>query len=190
VNCVPDLPGVGGQVDLGVAVVVEDAVLLGVQVADQTVVVIAVVVEEGFVGADDFGVLDQALPDASAQPDETLHAIGRHEGIAEDGVGLLADAVHAARALDQADDGPGQVVVDDDVRVLQVLAFGQHVSGDEHAQFVGLLDLLTLVVGLRREAPGQGCGVGALAGGFGHLQPGSRVPRVAYSGSVRYRRTG
>ena len=72
----PDLPGVGGQIDLGVAVVVEDAVLLGVQVADQTVVVIAVVVEEGFVGADDFGVLDQALPDASAQPDETLDAIG------------------------------------------------------------------------------------------------------------------
>ena len=38
-------------------------------------------------------------------------------------LGLLADAVHAARPLDQADDRPRQVVVDDDGAVLQVLAF-------------------------------------------------------------------
>ena len=49
----PDLVGVGTQVHLAVRVVVEDAGLLGEQVADRLFA--AVVFEEVFVGADDFG---------------------------------------------------------------------------------------------------------------------------------------
>ena len=68
---------------------------------------------------------------------------------------------------------------------MQVLAFGEHVGGDEYAQFVGLLDLLTLVVGLRREAPGQGCGVGTLACSLGHLPDAARCKlRVQVAGGV------
>ena len=76
--------------------------------------VVLVVLEEGFVRADHLGVLLQALPHAGAQADDALDAVGRQEGVAEDRLGLLADAVDAAGPLDQADDGPGQVVVDDD----------------------------------------------------------------------------
>ena len=97
---------------------------------------LSLILKEGLVRADDFGVLLQALPHARAQADDALDAIGRQEGVAEDGVGLLADAVHAAGALDQADDGPGQIVVDDDGAVLEVLAFAEDIGGDEHAQFV------------------------------------------------------
>ena len=86
---------------------------------------------------------------AGAQLDEALDAIGGNEGVAENLVRLLPDAVHAARPLDQPDDGPGQVVVHDDVGILKVLAFGEHVGGDQHAQFIGCLDGVTLIVGRR-----------------------------------------
>ena len=60
--------------------------------------------------------------------------------------GLLADAVDAAGALDQADDRPGQVVVDDDGAVLQVLALAEHVGGDQHAQLLLGRDLARFLV--------------------------------------------
>ena len=44
----------------------------------------AFVLEERLVGADDLGVLLQALADARAQPDDALDAVGRQEGVAED----------------------------------------------------------------------------------------------------------
>ena len=44
--------------------------------------------------------------------------------------------------------------------VLQVLAFAEHVGGDEHAQLVVRRDLVALVVADRAEAPGQAVGFG------------------------------
>ena len=94
----PDLVGVGGEVDLGVGVAVEDAGLLVVEVEERLIV--RLVLEERLVGADDLGVLLQPLADARAQADDPLDAVGRQERVAEDLVGLLPDAVHAAGALD------------------------------------------------------------------------------------------
>ena len=53
-----------------------------------------------------------------------------------DRVGLLPDAIDAAGALDDPDDGPRQVVVDDDVAVLKVLSLREHVGRDEHVDRV------------------------------------------------------
>ena len=117
--------------------------------------VVPVVLEEGLVGAHHLGVLVQALPHAGAQPDDALHAVGRQEGVAEDLLGLLPDAIHAARPLDQADDGPRQVVVDDDGAVLEVLAFAQDIGGDSTRSSSVGADLVALLVALRAEAPGQ-----------------------------------
>ena len=149
----PDLVGVGSQVHLGVLVAVQDAGLLGEQVADDLVV--PVVLKEGLIGADDFGVLLQALADAGAQADDPFNAVGRQEGVAEDLLGLLADAVHAAGALDKPDDRPGQIVIDDDGAVLEVLAFAEHVGGDQDAKFVLRGNLVALVVADRAESPRQ-----------------------------------
>ena len=57
----PDLVGVGGQVDLGVGVAVQDAGLLVVKVEETLIV--AVVLEKRLVGADDLGVLLEPLAD-------------------------------------------------------------------------------------------------------------------------------
>jgi hypothetical protein len=66
--------------------------------------------------------------------------------------------------LDDADDGPGQVVVDDDVAVLKVLTFGEDVGGDQDVDRV--LDSVDVVLGLAgqlvrqwREAAGQAAGL-------------------------------
>ena len=149
----PDLVGVGGEIDFGVGVAVEDAGLLVVEIEE--FLPLALVLEEGFIGADDLSVLVQALADARAQANDALDAIGGQERVAEDLLGLLADAIHAARALDQADDGPRQIVVDDDGAVLQVLAFAQDIGGDQHAQLVRrrcTWPRLLLLTGLKRQA--------------------------------------
>ena len=86
---------------------------------------------------------------------DSLDAVGRQERVAEDLLGLLADAVDAAGSLDEPDDGPGQVVVDDDRAVLEVLAFAEDVGGDQDAQFLVRRDLVALVVADRAEAPGE-----------------------------------
>ena len=54
---------------------------------------------------------------------------------------LLPDAVDAARPLNETDDGPGQVVVDDDMAVLEVLSLAEYVSGDEDAKLLFRLAL-------------------------------------------------
>lgn len=64
--------------------------------------------------------MDEAFPEL----DDLLDTIGRQEGITEDGVGLLADAVHPAGALDEADDRPREIIIDHSRRVLEVLPFG------------------------------------------------------------------
>ena len=55
------------------------------------------------------------------------------------------------------------------MRILQVLAFGKHISRDQHAQFLSCFDLLALAVRFRRKMPGQRCWIGALPSGFLHL---------------------
>ena len=89
-----------------------------------------VVAEEPLVGAEGGGVVAEPLPDALAQADRLLDLLVRDQ-VDEDLVGLLADAVDTAGALDDPDDRPRQVVVDDDVGVLEVLALGQDVGGDQ-----------------------------------------------------------
>ena len=95
------------------------------------------VLEKGFVRADDFGVFLEALADARAKADEAFDAIGRNERVAENLLRLLADAIHAARTLNEADDGPRQIEVHHDGGVLKVLTFAENVSGDQHAEFFG-----------------------------------------------------
>ena len=104
------------------------------------------VLEERLVRANHFGVLLQTLADSGAKADEPFHALGGEERIAEDFVGFLADAIYPPGALDEADDGPGQVVVHDDGAVLQILAFAEHVRGDQDANLLGILgsDLVRL----------------------------------------------
>ena len=95
------------------------------------------VLEKSFIGADDLGVFAQALADPRAQPDKPFDAICRHKGVTKNLLGFLADTVHAARALDEADDGPGQIEVHHDGGVLEVLAFAEDIGGDQHAEFFG-----------------------------------------------------
>jgi hypothetical protein len=95
------------------------------------------VLEKRFIGADDFGVFAQTLADSRAQADETFNAICRHKRVAKNLLGFLADTIHTAGTLDEADDGPRQIEVHDDGGVLQVLTFAQDIGGDQHAQFIG-----------------------------------------------------
>ena len=76
---------------------------------------------------------------------------------------LLADTVDATSALDEADDSPGKVEVDDNVGILQVLAFAEHVGGDEHAQLVCSFYMISLVVAVWAEAPCELRRIGTLA---------------------------
>ena len=115
----PDLPRIRGQIDFVVRVI-QHALLFGVQVADG---VGLFVFKKGFIGADDFGVFLQPLANALAQFDQVFHAVGRQKRVAKNLLRLLANAVHPASALNQANDGPRQIKVDDDAAVLQVLAF-------------------------------------------------------------------
>jgi hypothetical protein len=55
-----------------------------------------------------------------AEADDLFDAIARQEGIALNFFGSLTDAVHTASALDESDDGPRQVIVNDDRAVLEV----------------------------------------------------------------------
>ena len=52
-------------------------------------------------------------------------------------VRLLADTVDTTSTLDDPDDRPGQVVVHDDVAVLQVLAFREHIGSNKDIDRVG-----------------------------------------------------
>ena len=73
--------------------------------------------------------------------------------MAENLLGRLADTVDSTRALNEADDRPRQIVVDDDMGVLEVLALAQHIGRDEYPQFVIFLDLVSMVVADRAETP-------------------------------------
>ena len=92
--------------------------------------------EEGFVGADDFGVLVQPLANARTQADQAFDTFGGQKRITENLLGLLPNAIHAARALNEPDDGPRQVVVHNNGGILQVLALAQNVRCDDDAEFL------------------------------------------------------
>ena len=84
-----------------------------------------------------------------------VHSVRGQEGIAQNVVRLLPDAVHAAGSLNQADNGPRQVVIHDDGAVLKVLPFAQDVGGDEDAEFGAVRHEIVFFVALRTEAPRQ-----------------------------------
>ena len=63
-----------------------------------------------------------------------------------------ADAVDAAEALDDAHRVPVDVVVDEVVAVLEVLAFGDAVGGDEQVEFAFAGEVLGALLGAGREA--------------------------------------
>ena len=90
--------------------------MLGEQVAQRLLVV--VILEKGFIGADHLGIGLQALAYTRAQLDDPLDAIGGQKAVAQNLLGLLADPVDAPGALDEPDDRPGQIVVHHTVRVL------------------------------------------------------------------------
>ena len=122
------------------------------------------ILEESFIRADDFRVLVQPLAHAGAETDETLDAVGGQKRVAEDFLRFLPDAVHAARALDQTDNGPGQIEVHDDGGVLEVLSFAQDIGGDENAEFLGGGNFLARLVAFRTEAAGESGGVFGVVG--------------------------
>ena len=74
--------------------------------------------------------------DSPSKVDDPLHAIRRHERIAINCVGLLSDTIHASRTLNQPNDCPRQIVVDDHVAILKVLTFAEDVSRDQNPQLV------------------------------------------------------
>ena len=89
-----------------------------------------VVAGGGHVG-DDHAALDPLL-----EPDVFVQRDVRPVVDELDGCVLRADAVDAAEALDDADRVPVDVVIDEVIAVLEVLAFGDAVGGDEHVDFV------------------------------------------------------
>ena len=75
------------------------------------------------------------------------------EAAQKDAVVRAADAVDAAVALHDAHRVPGQVVVDDVARLLEVDALGQHVGGEQQVVLVLVCGRRWRVRGARGEAP-------------------------------------
>ena len=75
-----------------------------------------------------------------------------------------ADAVDAAEALDDAHRVPVDVVVDEPVAVLEVLAFGDAVGGDEQIELAFAGEVLRALLRARREGGEDGGEVLAQAG--------------------------
>lgn len=149
----PDLVGVRCEVHLGLSFAVEDARFLVVEI--EKLLPLAFVLEEGLVRADHLGILVETLPHAGTKSDQILDALCGQEGIAEDLFGLLSDAIHAAGALDEPDDRPGQIEVHDDGAVLEVLTLAQNVCRDQDPKFLIRRDLVALAVAFGAEAPSE-----------------------------------
>ena len=79
----------------------------------------------------------ETLANARAQADEALDALCRDKRVAQNFLGLLADTIHAAGTLNEANDGPRQIEVHNDGGVLKILTFAENVGGDQHAEFFG-----------------------------------------------------
>lgn len=94
--------------------------------------------------------------------------------MAEDSIRTLADTIHAPRPLDEPDDRPGQVVIDDDCAILKVLAFRKYIGGNEHAEFVAGGYLFALTVRFGRKAPNDLGRIQAFARSFVYARDAPR----------------
>ena len=147
----PNLIGVRNKVNLGILFTVEQAGLFVVKIGNDFIVL--VVVEEGFIGANNFGVGVEPRSHLRTKIDDRFDSVCRQETVAEDFVGFLADAIHAASPLDEPNDRPRQVKVDDDESVLKVLSFAQDIGGNKNSQF--LVGRNRLLVALRAKPVGK-----------------------------------
>ena len=147
----PDLIGVRDEVNLGVLLAVEKSGLFVVEIGNNLIVL--VVIEKGFIGANHFRVGVEPRPHFCAKIDDRFDSVCWQKAVAEDFVGLLTDTIHAARPLDEPNDRPRQVIVHDDESVLEVLSFTQDIGGNEDAQL--LLRRNGLLVALRTETIGK-----------------------------------
>ena len=93
----------------------------------------AVIFEKCLIRSDHFAVFLQACAHPCTQSDNALHAVRGQEGIAKDVPGDLAYTVYASCPLNQADDGPGQIIIHNYRTVLKVLAFAQYIRGNKNA---------------------------------------------------------
>jgi hypothetical protein len=94
----PDLVGVGGQVDVALGVAVEQPGLLVVQVVEGRG--FGAVAEERLVGPHHLGVLPEPVADPLAQADDAVDPVRGEERVAEDLLRLLKPRGRAA--------GPGR----------------------------------------------------------------------------------
>ena len=137
-----------------------------VQVANSAFVF---VLKKGFVGSDDFGILIEACSNARSKSDETFNAICGEKGIAQDGVRLLSDAIHAPGALNQADNRPREIVIYDNGAVLKILSFAEYVGGDHDPKFIVACNAILFFVALWAETPCQPCRIVRISGYGFHL---------------------
>src|SRR6185436_5185725 len=85
--------------------------------------------------------------------------------IAKNAFRLLANSIDASGALNQPDNGPRQIVVDDDGTVLQVLAFAKNVGGEQDAKLTLRRHGRSLVIAHGTKSPRKRCWIGRIASG-------------------------
>ena len=67
-------------------------------------------------------------------------------------INLLTNAIDTTGTLNQADDRPGQVVIDNDVSILEVLSFGENIRRNQNSKLTFSIDqLLKLGIAERRR---------------------------------------
>src|SRR5262249_45043691 len=111
--------------------------------------------EERFISANDFGIFLETLADSRSEANNALHAVCREKRVAANDLRLLTDAVHTPGSLNEPNDGPRQIVVNDDSAVLKVLPLTENIGRQQPTQLVGGRDFAMLVVADRAELPGK-----------------------------------
>ena len=96
----------------------------------------AFVLKKSLVCPDHLGVLVQPLAYPGPEPDEPLHPFCREKRVTENLLGFLAYAVDTAGTLDEPDDRPGEIVIDDHERILKVLPLTENIRGDKDTDLV------------------------------------------------------
>ena len=146
----PNLIRIRSEIDIRLVIAVENPRLFVVQVEHGPLVLI---LEKRLVRSHHLGIVAEARPNPSAKPDQAFDPIGRQKGIAQNVPRLLADAVHAPGPLNQADNGPRQIVIYDYGAVLQILPLAEHVGCDQHPQLAFGRAPVRLVIALWAEPP-------------------------------------
>src|SRR5690348_7580168 len=108
----PDLICLRSQVDFGVGVTIENASLFVIEVEDG-LLIHSIFLEEGLIGSHNFRVLSQACAHALSESNELLDAFRREKRVTIDIIGSLPYTIDASSPLDQANNGPGQIIIDD-----------------------------------------------------------------------------